>query len=118
MTLMSVRGLEYMDSVVISRELLCMTVMSADMYSAGVTDQRADVYDWGGHLKKGKKTVLQYMWLRRKGLRANTYMKGSYSLYHHICVLLSTDVRAQRLLDYIAGRPRTADQQPACYHPT
>ena len=61
MTLMSVRGLEYMDSVVIARELLCMTVTSADMYSAGVTNQRADVYDWGGHLKNGKKTVLQYM---------------------------------------------------------
>lgn len=47
MTLMSVRGLEYMDSVTIARALLYMAMTSADMYSAG-----AGVYDQGGHLKR------------------------------------------------------------------
>ena len=40
-----------MDSVVIARGLLCMTLMSADMYSTGVIAQRAGVYVLGAWRK-------------------------------------------------------------------
>lgn len=54
MTLMSIRGLEYMDSIVIARGLLCMTLMSANMYSTGVIAQRAGVYVLGAWPLKRK----------------------------------------------------------------